>query len=196
MSLTRKVSVERNTAETSIKLSLDLNSAGDYSVDTGIPFFDHMLSLFAKHGGFGLKLKAKGDLDVDSHHTVEDTGLVLGQALIKALGDKKGIKRYGCAYIPMDESLVRMVLDLSGRPFLVYDVKFPCKKREEFNTGLVEEFVRAFSSEAKAAVHVKLLYGKNGHHIAEAVFKALGAALGEAVRLDKKFGIPSTKGTL
>ncbi len=196
MTGTRKVSVERKTGETSISAVLDLDGIGEYSVDTGIPFFDHMLSLFARHGRFDMEVKAEGDLEVDSHHTVEDTGLALGEAVRKALGDKKGIRRYAFSYVPMDEALVRAVLDLSGRPFTVYDVKFPCKKREEFNTGLVEEFIRAFAVEAKAAVHIKLLYGKDGHHIAEAVFKALGVALGDAVRTDGRLGVPSTKGSL
>ena len=196
MSRTRKVSVERKTAETSISVVLDLDGRGEYSADTGVPFFDHMLSLFARHGRLDLEVKARGDLDVDSHHTVEDTGLALGQAVRKALGDKKGIRRYASSFVPMDEALVRVVLDLSGRPFTVYDVKFPCRKREEFNTGLVEEFMRAFSVEAGAAVHVKLLYGKDGHHIAEAAFKALGVALGDAVRVDGRLGVPSTKGSL
>ncbi len=193
---TRKVSVGRKTGETSISVVLDLDGTGEYSVDTGIPFFDHMLSLFARHGRFDMEVKAEGDLEVDSHHTVEDTGLALGEAVRKALGDKKGIRRYAFSYVPMDEALVRAVLDLSGRPFTVYDVKFPCKKREEFNTGLVEEFMRAFAVEAKAAVHIKLLYGKDGHHIAEAAFKALGVALGDAVRVDGRLDVPSTKGSL
>lgn len=194
--MTRKASIERKTAETSIDAGVVLDGTGRCSADTGIPFFNHMLSLFAKHSRVDLKVKARGDLDVDSHHTVEDTGLVLGRAVLEALGDKKGIKRYGSAHVPMDEALVRAVLDLSGRPFLFYDVKFPCRKREEFNTGLVEEFMRAFASESKSTLHLALLYGKDGHHIAEAAFKALGAALGDAVRVDKRLGIPSTKGSL
>jgi imidazoleglycerol-phosphate dehydratase len=196
MSVSRKASVKRKTGETSVSVSICLDGKGEYSIDTGIPFFDHMLSLFAKHGRLDLRVKAGGDLEVDSHHTVEDTGIALGQAVLKALGDKKGIRRYGFAFVPMDEALVRVVIDISGRPFTVYDVKFPCRKREEFNTGLVEEFMRAFSVEAKAALHVKLLYGKDGHHIAEAAFKAMGVALGDSLKADGKLDIPSTKGSL
>lgn len=196
MSGARKAFVERKTGETRISADVNLDGRGDYSVDTGIAFFDHMLSLLVKHGRIDLKVEAEGDLEVDSHHTVEDTGIVFGQAVLKALGDKKGIRRYGFAFAPMDEALVRAVIDISGRPFTVFDVKFPCSKREEFNTGLVEEFMRAFSVEARAAVHMKLLYGKDGHHIAEAAFKALGVALGDAVRADGRPGVPSTKGSL
>ncbi len=196
MSQTRKAVVERKTGETLISVSLNLDGTGRYSIDTGIAFFDHMLSLLSKHSRVDLTIKAAGDLDVDCHHTVEDTGIALGQAVLSALGDKKGIRRYASAYVPMDEALVRAVLDMSGRPFIMYEVEFLCKEREEFNTGLVEEFMRGFAVEAKAALHVKLLYGKDGHHIAEAAFKALGVALGDAVRADERFGVPSTKGIL
>ncbi len=196
MNSSRKADLRRKTGETTISVNLDLDGTGRYSIETGIPFFDHMLSLFARHSRCDLEIKASGDLEVDSHHTVEDTGITLGQAVLESLGDKKGIRRYGFAYVPMDEALVRVVLDISGRPFVSYDVEFICGEREEFNTGLVEEFMRGFAVEAKSALHVKLLYGKDGHHIAEAAFKALGVALGDAVRADARFGIPSTKGKL
>lgn len=194
--MSRKASVERRTGETSVSVSIDLDGTGVYSIDTGLAFFDHMLSLFARHGRFDLEAGAKGDLEVDGHHTVEDVGIVTGQAVLRALGDKAGIRRYGAAFVPMDEALVRAVVDISGRPFTVFDVKFPCRKSEEFNTGLVEEFMRAFAVESRSALHIKLLYGKNGHHIAEAAFKALGVAVGEAVKADARLGIPSTKGSL
>ena len=193
----RKSSYSRKTGETDIRVKFNLDGTGAAAVETGLPFLNHMLSLFARHGRFDLNLKADGDLEVDAHHTVEDVGITLGAAVGKALGDKKGIKRFGAAYVPMDEALARVVVDLSGRPFLNYDVDFPCRKKETFNTGLVEEFMRGFAMELKTTLHVKLLYGKDGHHIAESVFKALGIALDDATRIDPRItDVPSTKGKL
>ena len=193
----RKAEIERNTTETKIKASVNLDGEGKYSIETGIGFFNHMLELFSKHSLMDVSLQAKGDLQVDMHHTVEDCGIVLGQAMAKALGDKKGIARYGWEYVPMDESLAFCAIDLSGRPKLVFDAKFPLDKIGEFPAELVEEFFQAITNELKANVHVKIVYGKNAHHMVEALFKAFARALRFSVEFDKRQRfLPSTKGML
>ena len=193
----RKASLKRKTYETDISMELNIDGEGKSSISTGIGFFDHMLNLFARHGLMDLTVEAKGDLEVDAHHTVEDVGIVLGQLIKEALGDKKSIKRYGTSYVPMDESLVLVSLDLSGRPFLVFDVDFTCERAGTMETELFEEFFRAVSHNAGMTLHIKLLHGSNSHHIAEAVFKAFGRALDEATKIDERIkGIMSTKGTL
>jgi len=194
---TRTASRSRKTAETSIDLSLDLDGSGVSSIDTGVPFFDHMLTLFSKHGLFDLKLVVKGDTEVDCHHTVEDTGIVIGDAMREALGTKEGIHRYGCAYLPMDETLVRVVVDLSNRPHLEFRAPAGTPSAPNLPFTLVEEFCRAVASNLRANLHVELLYGRDGHHIAEAVFKGLARAMREACTLDPRVkGIPSTKDAL
>jgi imidazoleglycerol-phosphate dehydratase len=194
---TRTASRSRKTAETSIDLSLDLDGSGVSSIDTGVPFFDHMLTLFSKHGLFDLKLVVKGDTEVDCHHTVEDTGIVIGDAMREALGTKEGIHRYGCAYLPMDETLVRVVVDLSNRPHLEFRAPAGTPSAPNLPFTLVEEFCRAVASNLRANLHVELLYGRDGHHIAEAVFKGLARALRQACTLDPRVkGIPSTKDAL
>ncbi len=193
----RKASASRDTAETKIFAEINLDGDGCARIETGIGFFDHMLALLARHGLFELTLKADGDADVDCHHTVEDTGIVLGQAFLKALGDKKGIRRYGTFFLPMDETLAMVSLDISGRPFLVFDAAIPPVRLGDFETETVEEFFRAFAFAAGITLHAKVLYGKNAHHQIEALFKALGRALREAVAIDpRELGIPSTKGVL
>lgn len=192
----REGEIQRTTYETDIKLRLNLDGEGKSTIDTGIGFFDHMLTLFARHGALDLRLSVKGDLNVDGHHSVEDTGIVLGQAVSKALGDKAGIKRYGYAYVPMDEALARCVIDISGRGFLVYDVpEMACNPG--MDVMLAEEFFRAFAVNAGITLHISVLYGKNPHHMLEGMFKALGRALREAASMDAKMeGVPSTKGLL
>jgi imidazoleglycerol-phosphate dehydratase len=190
----RTAKLHRKTKETDITVELNLDG-GDYSHETGVGFFDHMLDHVARHGRCGLKIKAEGDYHIDDHHTVEDVGIVLGQALDRALGDKKGIERYGFASAPMDESLARVSIDLAGRSALVFNVKFPSKKIGTFETQLVGEFLHAFTQNGKFACHVEVPHGNNDHHIAEAIFKALGRALREAVRITGS-DVPSTKGTL
>ena len=194
----RKSELSRNTNETSVFVSMDLDGTGLTDISTGIGFLDHMLILLGKHGGLDMKVQCKGDLYVDGHHTVEDLGIVLGQALQKALGDKRGIRRYGSARIPMDESLVSVDLDISGRPFLVMNVKLVSPKVGDFDTVLVEEFFRAFAQNSGITLHVNCEYGKNDHHIIEGMFKALAKALREAAEIDVRFAteIPSTKGIL
>jgi imidazoleglycerol-phosphate dehydratase len=193
----RATSIDRKTSETDIRLSLEVDGSGASTVRTGIPFFDHMLTLFARHGLFDLEAAATGDIDVDLHHTVEDTGIVLGQAFTRALGDKKGIRRYGHAYVPMDETLARVVVDLSGRPFLEYRAPGGVEAINGFSFQLVEEFLRGFAVHAAANVHVEILYGRDAHHMAEAIFKALARALDTATQIDPRVsGIPSTKGVL
>ncbi len=194
----RKSRIERKTKETDIKVELALEGTGRYSVDTSIPFLDHMLSLMCKHGLFDLALKAKGDIDIDDHHTVEDAGIVLGKAVKQCLGDMKGIARYGQASVPMDESLASVCLDISGRPYLVYKVDFPKKSRlKDFDPDLVEDFFHALVGNAGITLHVAVPYGRNTHHIIEAIFKAFGRALRQAVAMDPRVkGIPSTKGKL
>lgn len=196
--MSRTAAIERTTTETSIRLSLVLDGGGTSRIETGIGFFDHMLTLFSRHGLFDLDLEAKGDLQVDSHHTVEDTGILLGQAFAKALGDKSGIGRYGFFYVPMDEALVRVVVDLSGRPYLAYNApEGVADAGAAFPFQLVEEFLRAFSTHAGMNLHVDVLVGKDAHHMAEGVFKALARALDQATRLDPRVkGVPSTKGIL
>ena len=193
----RKAEVQRKTKETAVVLKLDLDGKGEHSILTGIPFFDHMLSLLAYHSRLNLSLKAKGDIAVDAHHTVEDVGICLGDGIRSALGDAKGIRRYGMAMIPMDETLVSVALDFSMRPWLVFQVKLRKSKIGTFDTELVEEFFKAFSTHAKMTLHINLLYGKNSHHMVEAVFKGFGRALREAVSFDDRASqIPSTKGVL
>jgi imidazoleglycerol-phosphate dehydratase len=195
--MSRTASLERITGETAIKVSLHLDGSGQSQIATGIGFFDHMLILLSKHGLFDLTVTANGDIYVDGHHTVEDTGIVLGQALAQALGDKAGIKRYGTAFVPMDEALAMVSLDISGRPFLVFDAALPSEQVGQFDSELTEEFLRALSVHAGLTLHVRLLSGKNTHHIIEAIFKALGRALDEATRQDDRIkGVMSTKGML
>ena len=193
----RTAEIKRQTGETNITANLTIDGAGRSEIATGIGFFDHMLILFAKHGFFDLRVTAVGDLHIDGHHTVEDTGIVLGQTLLKALGDKSGIKRYGTAFVPMDEALVMVSLDISGRPFLAFDVDIPTERIGTFDSELVEEFLRALVVHAGLTLHVRLITGKNAHHIVEGVFKALGRALDEATSQDERIvGVLSTKGSL
>lgn len=196
--LNRVATVARKTAETDILLTIGVDGAGVSKVDTGVPFFDHMLTLFAKHGLFDLTVKAKGDVDVDYHHTVEDVGLVLGQAFKEALGDKIGIKRYGFFLLPMDESLARVVVDVGGRPHLVYEANAPTMFVRDFNIILVKEFCRAFSNALGANLHVALIYGEEPHHVAEAIFKGLARALDAATQIEPRAAdqLPSTKGKI
>jgi len=195
--MSRTAKIERNTAETRIQLELNVDGKGAALVQTGIPFFDHMLVLFTKHGLFDLSLQVDGDIEVDFHHTVEDTGIALGQAFTKALGNKGGITRYGTAYVPMDETLARTVVDLSGRPYLSYRAPGGVEAIGLFPFQLVEEFLRGFSVHAACNTHVEVLYGRDAHHMAEAIFKSLARALDAATRLDPRVdGIPSTKGVL
>jgi imidazoleglycerol-phosphate dehydratase len=198
MSAERIASIARKTAETDIKLTLAVDGSGRSSIATGVPFFDHMLTLFAKHGHFDLDVTCVGDVDVDYHHTVEDVGIVLGEAFKRALGDKRGIVRYGFFYVPMDEALARVVVDLSGRACLAYDVVAPTMYVRDFNLILVKEFARAFSNALACNLHVKLEYGEEPHHVAEAIFKALARALDAAVSIDPRSVdvIPSTKGLI
>ncbi len=194
----RKTQIERKTKETDIKLSINLDGKGQYSINTPTPFLDHMLSLMCKHGLFDMKLKAKGDIDIDYHHTVEDIGIVLGKAVKQALGNMEGISRFGQATVPMDEALASVSLDISGRPYLVYKVTFPKKSKiKNFDPDLIEDFLQAFVSNSGITLHVESPYGRNTHHIIEAVFKALGRALRNAVSIDPRIkGIPTTKGQL
>lgn len=196
--MSREAFIERNTSETRIKTRLAVDGKGSSTVRSGVPFFDHMLTLFARHGLFDLELEADGDIEVDFHHTVEDAGITLGLALTKALGDKKGIRRYGHAYVPMDEALVRVVVDLSGRPYLAYN---PPSRVEAINGNfsfqLVEEFLRAVAVNGGMNLHVDILAGRDAHHMAEGVFKALARALDVATQIDPRVeGVPSTKGVL
>lgn len=193
----RTSSVERNTQETKIKIDLNLDGAGRTDINTKIGFFDHMLSSFGKHSLCDIKIDALGDLDVDSHHTVEDVGIVLGLAISKALGNKEGITRFGSAIIPMDETLVLCSLDLSGRAYFEFDCRLTTSKLGEFDSEMVEEFFRAISNNAKINLHIQVLKGKNNHHIIEGIFKAFARALKDAVTLDPRVkGIPSTKDIL
>ncbi|HVS51384.1 MAG TPA: imidazoleglycerol-phosphate dehydratase HisB [Opitutaceae bacterium] len=194
----RVATVNRKTTETDIALTLALDGRGQAKIDTGVAFFDHMLTLFAKHGLFDLTVKAKGDTDVDYHHTVEDVGLVLGQAFKEALGEKVGIRRYGFFVLPMDESLARIVVDVGGRPHLVYHVEAPTMFVRDFNIVLVKEFCRAFSNALGANLHVQLVYGEEPHHVAEAIFKCLARALDMATQIEPRAAdqLPSTKGKL
>ena len=196
--MSRSATLERKTSETEIRLTMNLDGSGVSKISTGIAFFDHMLTLFSKHGLMDLELTAKGDIEVDFHHTVEDTGILLGQAITKALGDKAGIRRYGFFYVPMDEALVRSVVDLSGRPFLAYNAPADVPAiGSAFSFQLVEEFLRAISVNAGMNLHVDVLAGRDAHHMAEGIFKSLARALDEATRIDPRVqGIPSTKGVL
>lgn len=194
----RKAVVDRATKETKITVELDIDGEGKASVETGIPFFDHMLDLFVKHGLFELKIAASGDTGVDAHHTVEDVGICLGEAFAEALGDKAGLARYGYSILPMDECLVLAAADISGRPHLNYDINLPVELIGTFDTSLVEEFLKALSGNMGLTLHIRALAsGNNSHHIIEAVFKALGRALDMATSIDPRVkGIPSTKGSL
>lgn len=193
----RQSQIERATKETAVKINVNLDGDGKANVNTGIGFFDHMLNLFAAHGRFDLNVECKGDLEVDGHHSVEDIGIALGAAIKKALGDKRGINRYGTFYLPMDEALAFVSLDISGRPFLVCELGALAPMVGTFDTQLTEEFLRAFAFNAGITLHVKVLYGSNSHHKIEAVFKALGHALRIAVENDPRMNdIPSTKGSL
>jgi imidazoleglycerol-phosphate dehydratase len=185
----------RKTNETDIRVSLNLDGTGEHRIATGIPFFDHMLSQIARHGHFDLEIDAKGDLEIDGHHTVEDVGWVLGQALREALGDRRGIVRFGHAYVPLDEALTRVVIDLSGRPYLVYKAEFKSPRIGDLQTELIEEFLKALVQEGRFNLHVENLYGRNQHHIAETIFKATARALHVATRVEHS-EIPSTKGVL
>jgi imidazoleglycerol-phosphate dehydratase len=193
----REVKYERKTLETQIDLKLKIDGAGKSSIKTGIGFFDHMLTLFSAHGFFDLDLNCNGDLDVDGHHTVEDIGIALGNAFKKALGDKKGIKRYASVYLPMDESLALVVIDISGRPYLVFDAAFQSERVGSFETELVKEFFTAFVNNSGITLHIKIIHGDNTHHKIEAIFKGFGRALNEAVSIDSRVeGVMSTKGIL
>jgi imidazoleglycerol-phosphate dehydratase len=194
----RRAEITRNTKETQITLSVNLDGTGTSRIDTGLPFLDHMLEQVARHGLIDFALEAKGDLHIDAHHTVEDIGITLGQALTKAVGDKKGIRRYGHAYVPLDEALSRVVIDLSGRPGLEYHVDFPRARVGEFDVDLVHEFFQGFCNHALVTLHVDCLRGKNAHHNAETIFKAFGRALRMALELDPRApdSVPSTKGSL
>ena len=185
----------RKTNETDIRVSLNLDGKGDHQIATGIPFFDHMLAQLARHGHFDVEIEAKGDLEIDGHHTVEDVGWVLGQALREALGDRRGIVRFGHAYVPLDEALTRVVIDLSGRPYLVYKAEFKSPRIGDLQTELIEEFLKALVQEGRFNLHVENLYGRNQHHIAETIFKATARALYSATRVEHA-QIPSTKGVL
>jgi imidazoleglycerol-phosphate dehydratase len=193
----RLAQVQRKTKETEISVRLELDGSGTYQIRTGMPFLNHMIELFAKHALFDLQLKAKGDIMVDYHHTVEDIGLALGEALDKALGDRNGILRYGWAIVPMDESLARVALDLGGRPYLVYEVSTKKKKIRDFDLGLIEELFRAFTVQSRMNLHIKLMYGREPHHAYESVFKGVAKALSIACAKDSRVkGIPSSKGRI
>jgi imidazoleglycerol-phosphate dehydratase len=195
--MTRTAQVTRATKETEVQVVLNLDGGTDSSSDTGLPFFDHMLTQLGKHAGWDLKVTCSGDLEVDGHHTVEDVGLALGQAVSEALGDKAGVRRFASITVPLDEAAVEVALDLSGRTFVVYEVDVPAEMIGTFDTGLVEDFVRAFAQAAKLTLHVRLRAGRSAHHVLEAAFKAMAKALGDACALTGRGGvIPSTKGTL
>ena len=198
MSQSRRATVKRETRETRIELTFNLDGSGQCELATGVPFLEHMLDQVARHGMTDLQVDAKGDLAIDAHHTVEDIGIVLGEATRKALGDKKGITRFGHAYVPLDEALSRVVLDFSGRPGLVYHATFPRARIGDFDVDLIHEFFQGFVNSAGATLHIDNLYGDNAHHIAETIFKAFGRALRIAVSFDDRASdiIPSTKGTL
>ena len=195
---TRTASIERNTRETRIAIQLDLDGNGQAKLDTGLPFFEHMLDQVARHGRLDLNLRAQGDLEIDAHHTVEDVGITLGQAVAQAVGDKKGIFRYGYAYVPLDEALSRVVIDFSGRPGLEFRVQFPRARVGDFDVDLIHEFFQGFVNHAHVTLHIDSLSGSNSHHIAETVFKAFGRAVRIAVTPDPRMEgeIPSTKGSL
>ncbi len=194
----RSATTERKTLETAIAVTIDLDGSGRSDIDTGVPFLDHMLDQIARHGLFDLTIRARGDLEIDAHHTVEDVGITLGQSFAAALGDKRGVVRYGMAYVPLDEALSRVVLDLSGRPGLVFAVEFPTERVGSLDTELFREFFQGFVNHAGVTLHCDTLRGLNTHHIAETLFKAFGRALRQAVSIDERLAgvVPSTKGTL
>jgi len=195
--MSRTASVTRTTKETDVAVELNLDGSANSSSDTGLPFFDHMLSQLGKHAGWDLEVRCAGDLEVDGHHTAEDVGLALGQALKEALGDKAGVRRFASITVPLDEAAVEVALDLSGRTFVVYEVDVPAEMIGTFDTGLVEDFVRAFAQAAELTIHVRLKAGRSPHHVLEAAFKGMAKALGDACSLTGRGGvIPSTKGTL
>jgi imidazoleglycerol-phosphate dehydratase len=193
----RTAKVERSTSETRVTIALDLDG-GDVSASTGVPFFDHMLDQLGRHGGLGLGVSTDGDLEIDAHHTVEDTGIALGEALAEALGDKRGIRRYGDALVPMEEALAQVALDISGRPLLVYSAEIPAEMIGQYEVTLTEEFFQALCRAAGLTLHIRLVEGRNAHHSVEAIFKAFARALSDAVSVDPRTGgsIPSTKGIL
>ena len=195
--MTRRGKISRKTSETSVEVALDLDG-GEVGASTGVPFFDHMLDQLGRHGRLGLRIETSGDLDIDAHHTVEDTGIALGEALTQALGDKRGIRRYGDALVPMEEALAQVALDISGRPLLAYDAPIASEAIGQYDTELTEEFLQALVRAGGLTLHVRLLAGRNAHHCVEAIFKALARALGDAVSIDSRGSndIPSTKGVL
>jgi imidazoleglycerol-phosphate dehydratase len=194
----RRAKISRSTSETKIEVEIVLDGTGRADIRTGVGFFDHMLELLARHGLFDLVVKATGDTHIDDHHTVEDVGIALGEAMLKALGDKKGLARYGSAHLPMDEAMALVAVDISGRPFLAFDASFPAQKIGSFDTELVREFFQALSGNARITLHARLICGENSHHIAEALFKGLARALRQALSIDPREGgrVPSTKGAL
>jgi imidazoleglycerol-phosphate dehydratase len=193
----RKASIQRKTTETEVLVSIDLDGKGEAQIGTSVPFLDHMLNLFARHGLLDLTIQSKGDTVIDDHHLVEDIGICLGQVVRKALGERKGIARYGSAVVPMDESLCRVVMDLSGRPYLIWRAELCEQRIGEFDPGLLREFFKSFSDHSGITLHINLIYGTNGHHMAEAIFKAFARAFREAVTMDRRIeGVLSTKGSL
>ena len=192
----RTATVTRQTKETDVHVELTIDGSGTASAETGLPFFDHMLQQLGTHAGFDLVVSAKGDLEIDGHHTVEDVGIAVGEALAEALADKSGIRRFASITVPLDEAAVEVSLDLSGRPFVVHEVEVPTEMIGTFDTGLVEDFIRAFATTAQMTLHVRLRSGRSPHHVVEAEFKALAKALGDACGLTGKASTPSTKGTL
>lgn len=194
--MTRSATVARTTKETDVRVELDLDGSGTAAAETGLPFFDHMLQQLGKHAGWDLDVRCTGDLEVDGHHTVEDCGLAIGEALAKALGDKAGVRRFASIVVPLDEAAVEVALDLAGRSFVLHEVPVPAETIGTFDTGLVEDFVRAFAQAANLTIHVHLKYGRSPHHVCEAEFKALAKALGDACSLTGGGGVPSTKGAL
>ncbi len=195
--MARKAKIHRKTTETDVSIEINLDGAGNGKISTTISFMDHMLNLFARHGLIDLAVNSKGDTRIDDHHLVEDVGICLGDAVKKAIGDKRGITRYGSAIVPMDESLCSAVLDISGRPYLIYNVEFKSRKTDKFDYSLLREFFKSFSDHSGMTLHVNLIYGKNNHHIAEAIFKAFALALSRAVTIHGRIeGILSTKGSL
>ena len=194
----RKASIERSTTETRISVAVDLDGSGAYDIKTGVGFFDHMMEQLARHSLIDIRIEAQGDLHIDSHHTVEDAGIALGQAIAKALGDRKGIRRFASLHMPMDGTLTRVAIDVSGRPFLVFRTEFSAAKIGDFDTELVREWFQAFAMNAGITLHVETLHGDNNHHIAESCFKGLARALREAIEIDprQKDRVPSTKGSL
>jgi imidazoleglycerol-phosphate dehydratase len=195
--MSRRAEIKRKTRETDVQVALDLDGTGVSRIDTDVPFLDHMLELFARHGLFDLEITCKGDLKIDDHHSVEDTAISLGQAFAQAMGDKAGIVRYGAAYVPMDETLARAVVDLSGRSYLIYKVQNTRERVGTFSVELAEHFWHSFAEHCKCNLHIEVFYGRNQHHITEAVFKSVARALSQAVRIDERIeGVMSTKGVI